>query len=100
MVHNAMTLELPFAFRQKVWRWFSAGKSGKQPSGKPAAGSGASRGFKSLVTGIIRRVLCPEPEILWVPFALRKARRGVRRYEIEGVLVTAPPFSAFLGGHG
>ena len=52
-----------------------------------------------MVTGLVRRVLSPEPEVLWVPFALRKARRIVRRHGIEVVLVTAPPFSAFLVGN-
>ena len=96
-VHNAMTPELPFGFRQKVWRWFS-GRGSKPPGSKPVA-PGGSWSFKSAVTGLVRRVLCPEPEVLWVPFALRKARRIVRRYGIEVVLVTAPPFSAFLAGN-
>jgi glycosyltransferase involved in cell wall biosynthesis len=46
-----------------------------------------------------RRILCPEPEVLWVPFALRRARAIVRKYDIQAVLVTAPPFSAFLVGN-
>jgi glycosyltransferase involved in cell wall biosynthesis len=46
-----------------------------------------------------RRILCPEPEVLWVPFALRRARAIVRKYGIEAVLVTAPPFSSFLVGN-
>jgi len=37
--------------------------------------------------------------VLWVPFALRKARRIVRQNGIDAVLVTAPPFSAFLVGN-
>ena len=37
--------------------------------------------------------------MLWAPFAIRKARQIVRRHGIEAVLVTAPPFSAFLVGN-
>ena len=44
-------------------------------------------------------ILCPEPEILWVPFALRQARRIVKRYGIQAVMVTVPPFSALLVGY-
>jgi glycosyltransferase involved in cell wall biosynthesis len=40
--------------------------------------------------------MCPEPEILWVPFALRKARQIIRRHKIDTVLVTVPPFSALV----
>ena len=43
-------------------------------------------------------MLCPEPEILWVPFALRKARKIIKRHGIEFVLVTVPPFSALVVG--
>ena len=97
MVHNAPTPELPFGFRQGAWRWLSPPKGGSRPA-VAAAQSGQSR-LKSMVTGLVRRVLSPEPEVLWVPFALRKARRIVRRHGIEVVLVTAPPFSAFLVGN-
>jgi hypothetical protein len=48
---------------------------------------------------MVRRLLCPDPEVLWVPFALRKARRIIREHGIEFLLVTAPPFSAFLVGN-
>ncbi len=48
---------------------------------------------------VCRRVLSPEPEVLWYPFALRAASRVVRRLGIDTVMVTAPPFSAFLVGN-
>ena len=94
-VHSAFTPELPFQFRQRIWRWFSrGGQAGAGQAGKPSKG-----GWKKWVTRLTRRILCPEPEVLWVPFALRKARRIVREHEIEAILVTAPPFSAFLVGN-
>src|SRR5262249_19608211 len=43
--------------------------------------------------------LCPEPEILWVPFALAQARRIITRYKIQQILVTVPPFSALVVGY-
>lgn len=96
-VHQAFTPELPFAFRQKLWRWFSRGGGGQKAASPAPAQTG--RGWKSSVVAAVRRMLCPEPEVLWVPFALRKARRIVRRHGIDTVLVTAPPFSAFLVGN-
>jgi glycosyltransferase involved in cell wall biosynthesis len=47
----------------------------------------------------MRRILCPDPEVLWVPFATRRALTIVKRYNIDSVIVTAPPFSAFLIGN-
>jgi len=99
-VHEAFTPEIPFALRQRVWARLTAGQ------GKPSAASAveipaqARRGFswKKLLTGAAKRVLCPEPEILWVPFAMRKARQIIRRHGIGYVMVTVPPFSALVAG--
>src|SRR4051794_37761353 len=99
-VHTAFTPELPFEFRQKLWRFFSrpadAGAplqdAGTQKVRKPAA-------WKSWPGRLSRRILCPEPEVLWTPFALRKARRIIKRFDISAVVVTAPPFSSFLIGN-
>jgi glycosyltransferase involved in cell wall biosynthesis len=96
-VHSAFTPELPFAFRQKLWRRVAGGNR-NDGNAQPDGAAGAPR-WKSLVGGAVRRVLCPEPEVLWVPFALRQARRIVRQHAIDSVLVTAPPFSAFLVGN-
>jgi glycosyltransferase involved in cell wall biosynthesis len=91
-VHQALTLEVPFAVRQKLWSKLSG-------NGKPLGNrSGPPSAAKRLVTGAIKRILCPEPEVLWVPFALRKASAIVRRYGIECALVTVPPFSALIIG--
>ena len=94
-VHDAFTPELPFAFRQALWRRMSGGRRAA-PAGRSAP---ARRSWKRLPADLARRILCPEPEVLWVPFALRQARRIVRRHGIEAVMVTVPPFSAFLVGN-
>ncbi len=94
-VHTAFTPELPFGVRQRLWRWISAGR-------KAAAGGGAKaarRSWKSRAVDLARRILAPEPEVVWVPFALRRARAILRRYRIDAAVVTAPPFSAFLIGN-
>jgi glycosyltransferase involved in cell wall biosynthesis len=98
-IHEAFTPEIPFALRQRIWKFLK--RSGRSSgSGKVAAGAVAARpgGWKALAGQLARRIFNPEPEILWVPFALRQARRIVRRHGIQAVLVTAPPFSAFLVG--
>jgi glycosyltransferase involved in cell wall biosynthesis len=93
-VHNAFTPEIPFTIRQKLWMRIK-GKGTPQGIDKVNA-TGSS--WKNLLTRAAQRILCPEPEILWVPFALRKARRIIRRHNIEFVMVTVPPFSALVAG--
>jgi glycosyltransferase involved in cell wall biosynthesis len=94
VIHRAFTPEPPFRLRHAVWGVLGDKQAGTQPS-KPSA---PPSGPKQWAKNIIKRVLCPEPEILWVPFAIRKARRIVRKHQIDAVMVTAPPFSAFLAG--
>ena len=88
-VHRTWTLEPPFYMRKKLWSRVS----------KPAISSKAS-GFvtrmKSMLTRKIKQLLSPDPQILWYPFAVRRASKLIRRKGIQTVLVTAPPFSSFL----
>jgi glycosyltransferase involved in cell wall biosynthesis len=90
MVHRAFSPEIPFAIRQKLWAGLTRGRT---PEARPAG-----RSWKSMITGAAKKLMCPEPEILWAPFALRKARQIIRRHQIEFVLVTVPPFSALVVG--
>jgi glycosyltransferase involved in cell wall biosynthesis len=48
---------------------------------------------------IVRGLLSPDPEIVWFPFALRKATRIIRKHGIQVMIVTAPPFSLFVLGN-
>lgn len=95
-VHGAFTPEVPFALRQKAWQWLNRGKS--KPAAKAVAAPVAEK-RPPLVSQVIRKVLAPEPEILWVPFAVRAAKRIVKHHKIDAVIITAPPFSAFVVGN-
>jgi glycosyltransferase involved in cell wall biosynthesis len=98
-IHGTFTPELPFHFRQKLWKWFGGNST---PTKVPQTAKPQHRrsfSLKSLPIELGRRILCPEPEVLWVPFALRRARALVRKHNIDALLVTAPPFSAFLVGN-
>jgi len=97
-IHTAFTPEVPFWIRHTVWKWLVRGKGDSAPR-RAAPTAAREGGLKAIVTGLIRRVLCPEPEILWYPFALREASRIIRTHGIEIVMVTAPPFSAFVAGN-
>jgi glycosyltransferase involved in cell wall biosynthesis len=86
--HHAWTPVIPFSVAQDVWRFLNL--SGRKPA---AQESGAESGGN-----LIRRILTPDPEVLWRPFCFRKACHLIRCHNIDVVLITAPPFSAFLTG--
>lgn len=103
--YHAFTPEIPFWVRHTIWNYLSGGKNPKEGDSKSheqvvaSNGSPKAGGVKSLATRAIRRILSPEPEVLWAPFAIRKAKQVVRKHGIDVVMVTAPPFSSFLVGN-
>lgn len=100
-IHDSFTPELPFGFRQKLWHMFGRDNSRQPvPAAELTPGGSGRRWFRwrTLPLELGKRILCPEPEVLWVPFALRAARRIIRENDIDSLLITAPPFSAFLIG--
>jgi len=97
-VHRCFSAEVPFGLRHRVWNLFS-GRRPAAPVPSAAAPAASRRGIKPLVANFIRKASCPDPEVLWAPFAIRRATRIIRKYKIEAVLVTAPPFSIFLIGN-
>lgn len=97
-LHRAFAPVVPFALRQKIWKLLSrGGKAG--PKTAPAAAAPRGRSLRGSVTELVKQLICPDPEIVWVPFALRKATKIVKQNGIDTIFVTAPPFSAFLAGN-
>ncbi len=100
-VHRSFTPELPFYFRKKLWNLFS-GAGGES---KPAAGEDAAKkapappGMTARAAASIRKLFSPDPQVVWVPFAIRRGAQIIRKHKIDFVLVTAPPFSVFLTGN-
>lgn len=103
--HHAFTPEVPFWVRHTIWNYLSRGTSGTkdvlpaQSTNAASSGQPRSAGVKSFATRVIRRILSPEPEVLWAPFAIRRAKQVVRKHGIDVVMVTAPPFSSFMVGN-
>jgi len=58
-------------------------------------------GLKDQIAIWIRNyLLIPDTKILWMPYALRMAKRIFREHpDIELILATAPPYSSFLLGY-
>ena len=88
-VHRTLTLEPPFRLRKSVWSRLN----------RTAPSTVATNGFgkiRSAIVQSVKRFVSPDPQVLWYPFALRRASKLIRKEKIRTVLVTAPPFSAFL----
>jgi glycosyltransferase involved in cell wall biosynthesis len=85
--------------RKGLWNLVSGGKTAnKSPEvSKSAPQRNVKKG--SALSGFVRQVLSPDPEVVWVPMATRRAKHIVRKHKIDAVIVTAPPFSAFLIGN-
>ncbi len=93
---TAFTPEPPFYLRKKLWAAFGGGGAGSPA--KPGA-RGAGPAWKSRIKSAIQDRLSPDAQVLWAPFAIRKAAAIVERHGIDTVMVTAPPFSLFLVGN-
>ncbi len=91
-VHRCFTPEIPFYMRKKIWSLL-ASSTPSEESHTPNAKS-----LKSSLASSVKNLLSPDPQVVWVPFAIRNARRIIREFAIDYVLVTAPPFSTFLTG--
>ena len=91
-VHRTFTPEPPFYLRKRVWEMFFGGRS---KTDRPGAPPGR---FSSRVKDLIRRPLTPDPQVLWKSFAVRAGERIIRRYGIDTVITTAPPFSVLMTG--
>ena len=93
-VHRTWTLDLPFRWRKGLKRLLGRGKTpaaaSKPSSGKP---SHAKPGLAARLRAIVANLLLPDPQIGWLPFARPAARRLIRRYGIDAVIITVPPFS-------
>jgi len=97
-IHRAMTPEPPFYLRKKIWGLIEKLSSSKA---KPAGGKGqqATAAKPGRLDSLVKRVLNPDPQVLWTPFAIRRASSIIRKHKIDCVMVTAPPFSVFLIGN-
>ncbi len=85
--------------RARTWEPSYAVKTAVSAGEKDAPGRGPGLA-RRLVKDALRRlgnlVLQPDPQILWVPSAVREGMRLLREVPHAAILATAPPFSSFL----
>jgi len=91
-VRRARTYEPSYATK--------AGVTGKSES----AGNGQAKrgGAKALASAMVHRiaklVLQPDPQILWLPHAIREGRKLLDQIPHAAIVASGPPFSTFLIG--
>ena len=87
-ISRTWTLEPPFNIRKRIWSRLTVNTC--------SAKNGMVDKFRSFLTRKIKRLLCPDPQVLWYPFALRTASKLIRENDIQTIIATAPPFSVYL----
>jgi glycosyltransferase involved in cell wall biosynthesis len=89
VVHRAWTPELPMSFRDRIWKRGALSISGDGGSVSSARKRTAAAPFRWLA----HRLLFPDPQVLWVPNAFRKACRVIEKDAIDTIIVNMPPYS-------
>jgi glycosyltransferase involved in cell wall biosynthesis len=74
------------------------GPSGETPASRLASTEGRAQRLALHARLAGRRLLLPDPEVVWVPEAVRVGMRVIRERGIDCVLTTSPPTSAHLIG--
>lgn len=99
-VHKAFSLELPYVFKEFLWKLGVGGAASEQ----------SRTGNESQQLSVLRQLvgdlfawmkaglLLPDPQIGWVRQATRNANKVLKKYCIQDVFVSAPPFSSLLIG--
>jgi hypothetical protein len=88
-VFRAFNPELPYGLRDRLWKKVATGmpETAAQPS------TAVAGGWKSVTKRLIPRIFSPDVQVVWVPFAIRAARRIIARHQITTVLLNLPPYS-------
>ncbi len=84
-VIRARTLEPGYGAKQLAWQTVASAQSGRAP------------GLKQRAVALGRRLLVPDPQLLWLPGAqLALAQRLLGNRPDDVIFISGPPFSQFL----
>jgi glycosyltransferase involved in cell wall biosynthesis len=67
-------------------------------NGQTRKGGGIRSALKSAIHRAAKLALQPDPQILWMPEAVREGRRILERMPHAAIVASGPPFSTFLIG--
>jgi len=89
VIVRAKTYEPGYGYKQKLAEGKSASPNWRRAMMRP---------FKRIAKTVAHTCLQPDPQVLWIPEALRVGRKLLRSTPHTAILVTAPPYSACLIG--
>jgi glycosyltransferase involved in cell wall biosynthesis len=84
--------------RARTWEPGYAVKTAVTESGGGRGRRGLGGAVKGLVRGLAKAVLQPDPQVLWLPEAVRQGGRLLRELPHDAIVASGPPFSTFLIG--
>lgn len=90
MVRRARTWEPGYAAKAAI-----AGGGGRADA---SGGRGLKSALKSMAHRAAKFALQPDPQILWMPRAIREGRRLLCERRHDAIVASGPPFSTFLIG--
>lgn len=88
-VYRAWNPELPVSVRDNIAKYMRPSPHAAEL--KPTNARRTSLG--DMLRSLAQRVLFPDPQVVWLPFAMRKARSIIERDRTEVVIITVPPYS-------
>ena len=88
VVHRAWTPELPMSVRDRIWK-----KGALSNSDASSVSSTTKKWMAKPFRWLAHHMLFPDPQVLWVPSAFRKACRVIERDAIDALIVNMPPYS-------
>jgi glycosyltransferase involved in cell wall biosynthesis len=88
--------------RARTWEPDYRTKQGLVDQSATAGSRGIVARVRNVVKGIVKQgiklTLQPDPQVLWVPNAIRAGRQILREVPHDAILVTAPAYSSFFIG--
>jgi hypothetical protein len=103
-VHRAWNPELPFTLRDRVWKRLASRHRERTEKRRdtysiaPGCDYNLRSWAKAQLRCLAQRILFPDPQGTWVPWALRKATTVVTFADIDTVILNVPPFSTLRIG--
>lgn len=74
------------------WLWFQSWKNKKKRNSR------LSIAFTRVLNVFFNGINIPDHQVLWVPIAVSRAAKIVKKHDIHTILVSAPPYSILLCG--
>ena len=95
LIYKSVSLEIPYGLKRRLWgSTVKAGDKQEQPEETP------KKSLKSKISGavklLVHLIMMPDPQIGWNFFTRRKARKIIKKHDIQSVFISAPPFSSLL----